>query len=159
MNDIAPAAAFRRPPLPRWPLTVVDAFDVTPRLRRVRLVGETLDGFAHRPGQDLVLNLPQPDGTTARRHYTISAFDPDELVLDIDFVLHGESPAVTWARGAQLDDVVEADGPRGRTHIARDAEWHLFVGDETGLPAIFAMIGSLGAGARATSILEVAGPE
>ena len=40
MNDFAPPAAFRRPPLPRWPLTVVDAFDVTPRMRRVRLVGE-----------------------------------------------------------------------------------------------------------------------
>jgi NADPH-dependent ferric siderophore reductase len=159
MNDVAPAATFRRPPLPRWSLTVVDAFDVTPLMRRVRLVGETLDAFTHRPGQDLVLNVPTADGAIARRHYTIRDFDPDEMLIDIDFVLHGDSPAVNWARAAQLDDTIEADGPRGRTQVAPDADWHFFAGDETCLPGIFAMVESLPAGARASVVLEVAGRE
>ena len=159
MNDIAPAAAFRRPPLPRWSLTVVDAFDVTARMRRVRLVGETLDGFAYRPGQDLVLNIPAADGGTARRHYSIRAFDPAEQLIDIDVVLHGDSPAVTWARSARLDDTLDAEGPRGRTFVAPNADWHYFVGDETCLPGIFAMVEALPAGAKASVVLAVAGPE
>ena len=158
MNDIAPAAAFRRPPLPRWPLTVVDAFDVTPRLRRVRLIGEDLDGFSFRPGQDLVLNIPT-GGEIARRHYTIRGFDRDELRLDIDVVLHGDSPAVGWARSAKLDDAIEVEGPRGRTVLAPEADWHLFVGDETCLPGIFAMAETLPATTKAFVILEVAGPD
>jgi NADPH-dependent ferric siderophore reductase len=35
------------------------------------------------------------------------------------------------------------------------ADWHLFVGDETGLPAILAMLESLPAETAATAILEV----
>jgi NADPH-dependent ferric siderophore reductase len=159
MNDFAPPAAFRRPPLPLWPLTVVDAFDVTPRMRRVRLVGETLDTFAYRPGQDLVLNLPAPDGAVARRHYTVRAFDTAEARLEIDFVLHGDSPAVRWVTSARLGDTIEAEGPRGRTAVSQRADWHLFVGDETCVPGIFAMAESLPANARATMILEVAGPD
>src|ERR1700761_9472544 len=74
MNEINRPAAFRRPPLARWPLTVVAAADVSPRMRRVSLVGEGMESFEFRPGQDLVLNLPGNDGV-ARRHYTIRRFD------------------------------------------------------------------------------------
>ena len=40
MNQIDPRAAFRRAPLARWPLTVDAATDITPRMRRVSLVGD-----------------------------------------------------------------------------------------------------------------------
>ena len=73
MNEINRPAAFRQP-LSRWPLTVVGAVDITPRLRRISLIGETLAGFDYRPGQDLVLSLPAVGGI-ARRHYTIRRFD------------------------------------------------------------------------------------
>ncbi|HEX7759819.1 MAG TPA: siderophore-interacting protein [Caulobacteraceae bacterium] len=149
---------FRRPPMPVWPLTVVDALDVTPRMRRVRFVGENLDAFVWRPGQDLVLTIPTPRGE-ARRHYTVRAFDRREQLIDIDFALHGaqigDSPATRWARAAKLGDTLTAQGPRGRTVVNDRADWHLFVGDETGLPAILAMLESLRPGARAMAILEV----
>lgn len=159
MNEINRPAAFRRPPLPRWPLTVVSAFDVTPQMRRVSLVGETLDRFQFRPGQDLVLTLPDAHGAIARRHYTIRRFDAPEGRLDIDFVLHGRSPATDWARRVSLGDEVTAEGPRGRTTVRGAADWRLFTGDETALPAIAAMIESLPAGERAIAFIEVAGPE
>ncbi len=159
MNEIHRPAAFRRPPLPRWPLTVVAAFDVTPRMRRVSLVGETMDGFQSRPGQDLVLNLPDAHGGAARRHYTIRRFDPLEGRIDIDFVLHGASPATDWARRAKLGDEIVADGPRGRTTVRGHADWRLFTGDETALPGIAAMIESLPAGERAIAFIEIAGAE
>lgn len=144
----------RRAPLAAWPLTVVDALDVTPRMRRVRFVGQSLDAFSWRPGQDVVLNIPTPEGE-ARRHYTIRTFDRAETRLDIDFVLHGDSLATNWARQAKMGDTIVAHGPRGRTVVDHAADWHLFVGDETALPGILAMIESLRPGARAQAIIEV----
>src|SRR5579864_4810080 len=108
---------------PVWPLVVVGAEDVTPRMRRVSLVGESLEAFAWRPGQDMVFSLPQPGGGLARRHYTIRAFDPAECRLDVDVVLHGASPGATWAARARIGDPLLAEGPRGRTFVSGPADW------------------------------------
>jgi len=140
-----------------WNLTVVETAEAAPRMRTVSLTGPDLGELDWRPGQDLVLGLPQPDGGIARRHYTIRAFNAAARRLDIDFVLHGDSPAGRWALGAQPGEVIEAQGPRGRTRITEGADWRLFVGDETALPAIFAMAESLPAGARAAALIEVDG--
>ena len=156
MNQIEPAAAFRRGPLTRWPLTVVGAQDLTPRMRRVSLVGDTLEAFEYRPGQDLVLNLPDGAGGQVRRHYTIRRFDAAETRLEIDFVLHGRSPATDWARRAAIGDQIVAEGPRGRTTVRGPADWRLFAGDETALPGIAAMIESLPASETAIAFIEVA---
>ena len=150
-----PARAAR----PVWPLVVVAARDVTPRMRRVSLVGEALERFSWRPGQDLVFSLPQSGGGVARRHYTIRAFDPHELRLEVDVVLHGASPGARWAASAKIGDPVTAEGPRGRTVVNGRADWHLFTGDETALPAIAAMIEALPAGASAHAIIEVEAPD
>jgi NADPH-dependent ferric siderophore reductase len=147
-----------RAPRPTWRLTVVGATDVTPRTRRVSFVG-ALGGFQHRPGQDLVLQLPDPRHGTVRRHYTIRRFDRAEERLDVDFVLHGASPAADWARAAALGDEITAEGPRGRTTVHGPADWRLFTGDETALPGIAAMLESLPAGERAFAFVEVAGPQ
>ena len=152
------ASAFPLRTRPVWPLTVVGAAGLTPRTRRVSLIGEGLETFSYRPGQDLVLGLPTPGGL-ARRHYTIRRLDRQELRLDIDFVMHGASPATQWAESVKVGDAVLAEGPRGRTVVHQRADWHLFTGDETALPAIAAMIETLPAGARAFAIVEVAGPE
>jgi NADPH-dependent ferric siderophore reductase len=156
MTELAspPPAPSRRAPLRAWPLTVVDAWDVTPRMRRVRLIGETMDDFTWRPGQDLVLMIPVPSGEAVRRHYTIRSYDAPEQRLEIDFVLHGDGPAANWAQYCELGDEIEAHGPRGRTVLNESADWHLFVGDETCIPAIAAMAEALPPRARATAIIE-----
>ena len=138
-----------RPLLPAWRLVLREAETVTPMVRRLRFDGRGLDGMTWRPGQDLVLNLPD----APRRHYTIRGLR--DGLLDIDFVLHGHGPAAAWARDAQPGAAIEAMGPRGRTHLAESADWHLFVGDETCIPAIFAIIETLPAGARAFAFLEI----
>ena len=143
-----------RPPRPNWRLMVVGARDVTPRMREVSLIGDDLAAFSHKPGQDLVLNLPTEAGI-AKRHYTIRRFDPDELRLDIQFVLHGDAPAARWAREVRHGDGLIAEGPRGRTVVSGEADWRLFTGDETALPGIAAMIESLPRGERAFAIVEV----
>ena len=164
MSDTASqtAAAFvrqLRPERPTWSLTAVAVRDLTPRMRRVSLIGDDLARFSYRPGQDMSFAVPDGYGGVARRHYTIRAFDRDELRLEVDFVLHGDGPGARWARAAKLGDAVTAQGPRGRVGVSGAADWRLFTGDETALPGITAMIEALPAGERAYAVIEVAGPE
>lgn len=146
VNAPQPAA---RPPLPIWRLRLEAAVPVTPRMRRLRFSANGLEAMRWSPGQDLVLDLPD----APRRHYTIRAWRPTSL--DIDFVLHGHGAAAAWAVTAQPGDEIEARGPRGRTRLAEGVDWHLFVGDETCLPAIAAMLEALPAGAAAHAIVEI----
>jgi NADPH-dependent ferric siderophore reductase len=147
-----------RPPLPTWELSVAETTAVTPRTLGVSFSCETLGELTWHPGQDLVLELPQPDGSTAARHYTIRAFGAPARRLDIDFVLHGDSPAVRWAKQARPGERIMARGPRGRTRFAASAHSHLFLGDETALPAIFAMAESMAEGRRGVALVECDGP-
>src|SRR6185295_15471504 len=94
----------------------------------------------------------------ARRHYTIRNFDPAARSLDIDFVLHGKGTTTDWLADLDTGAELVAVGPRGHTYV-READWHLFVGDETGIPAIFAMLEGLPHGARAHAILEIGSDE
>lgn len=152
-------AVMRRPPLRTWNLTVVGRAQVTPRMLRVSFAAPALAAEPWRPGQDLVLSMPQTDGSMARRHYTIRDIDPATGEVDVDFVLHGDSPAGRWARAAERSFAIEAQGPRGRTTLAADVEHHLFLGDETCIPAIFAMAESMPVGASATALIEITNPD
>jgi NADPH-dependent ferric siderophore reductase len=137
-----------------WSLTVFEKMELTPRLTRVRFRGADLDELEWRRGQDLVLELPVPGGN-ARRHYTIAGHSAEARTLDIDFVLHGKSPANDWVRTAKGGDRIDAAGPRGRTTLNMQADWHLFTGDETCVPGILAMLEGLPAHARSFAFIEV----
>jgi len=146
-----------RPALPTWPLTVAAAQDLSPNIRRLELLAES--PMPWRPGQDLVLEIPQGEAEPARRHYTIRHLSLSGTELAIDVVRHNRGgPGERWAERARPGDRLLAHGPRGRTALAEDADWHLFVGDETALPAIFAMLEHLPRRARALAIIEVGDP-
>jgi NADPH-dependent ferric siderophore reductase len=138
-----------------WPLTVLSKSRIAPRMARVEFLGSDLDEFVWTRGQDVVLEIPTADGI-ARRHYTVRAHDPVKRTLMIDFFLHGEGASGPWLDGLRNGDAVNAVGPRGHTYL-RKADWHLFVGDETCIPGIFAMLEELGEAAPAHVFLEVAG--
>ena len=140
-----------------WPLTVTAKDKITPRMTRVTFSGSDLNELIWTRGQDVVLEIPTQDGIS-RRHYTIRAHDAVAKTLSIDFVLHGEGASGPWLDALKPGDVVNAVGPRGHTYV-RDADWHLFVGDETCIPGIFAMIEGLPAGAQAFAVLEIGGAE
>jgi len=154
-----PAPAFRRPALPEWTLTVVDAFDVTPRMRRVVLTADNIGEFSYRPGQALVMQVPLADGETGRRDYTIRALDKAAGHISVDFVLHGDTPAPSWARGVTPGVKIATRGPRGRTVFNPSADWHLLCGDETCIPAILHILETLPAGTRAFAFIEVLGAD
>ena len=143
-----------RPILPTWRLTMAGARDLTPNIRRLDLLAE--EPMPWRPGQDLVLEIPQGEDQPARRHYTIRESDLAGRELAIDFVRHGQGgPGERWAEQAKPGDRITAHGPRGRTALDPDADWHLFAGDETALPAIFALLEHLPRRARALAVIEV----
>ncbi|HUK59988.1 MAG TPA: siderophore-interacting protein [Stellaceae bacterium] len=140
-----------------WSLRVVGSHDVTRLMRRVELTGDNLDELTPRPGQEIVLQIPQDGTEPARRHYTIRRFDRATKRVDVDFVLHDHAtPGVEWARHAKPGDAIDIRGPRGRIALAPDAAWNLFSGDETALPAIFALAEALPKGAKARIFLEIA---
>jgi NADPH-dependent ferric siderophore reductase len=147
-------------PEPRdWMLTVEQVVDLTPSMRRIRLGGEGLGNLGHLPGQDMAIAVPAGDGGTVRRRYTIRSLDRRTGTADLDFVLHGDGPAARWAASAVPGSPVEAVAPRGKITIDRDAEWHLFAGDDAALPGIGAMLESLPRGATARAVIEVGGPD
>lgn len=139
-----------------WDLEVTATLALTPTMRRIRVTAPGLGAFSYRPGQDLMLSVPATDGATFRRRYTVRSFDPAAPALDIDVVLHGDGPAATWAAGVQPGDRIEAIGPRGKVTVDPGAQWHLFAGDDSAVPASLAMAETLPAD-RLVVVLEVDG--
>lgn len=130
---------------------------LTPRMIRIRLEGDGLRGLRAVPGQTVQLLVPVAGtGRTARRDYTVRHVDHAAATMDVDFALHADGPATRWARDAQPGQQLAFLGPSGRLWPDASADWHLFAGDETALPAILAMCEALPASAHAWCYVEVA---
>ena len=99
----------------------------------------------------------------ALRAYTARAWSGTELT--IDFVVHGdEGLAGPWAASAVAGDSLEFVGPGGEWLPRASADWHLFVGDESALPAVASGLDALlalnpGAKALVFAEIEAAGEE
>lgn len=111
-------------------------------------------------GEELVLPLRRwrfPAGTREQhwRNYTVRAYRPDRAEVDVDFFLHGDlGRAAAWAERAQPGDSVGFAGPRLHWTGVNGSDWSLLVADETGIPALLAIVETLPAGHR---VLAVAG--
>src|SRR6202043_3494665 len=123
---------------------------VSRSLQRLVLTAPELGDFGYQPGQDVMLLVDRDGGRPVRRRYTIRALDPGRQLLTLDIVRHAQGPGEQWVRAAAPGVTVDAVGPRGKISPVPDADWHLFVGDESGLAAIFAMVESLPPQASAT---------
>ena len=141
-----------------WTLEVTATTELTPRMRRISFTSPSFDDFDYTPGQDMMLVFPRGEETT-RRRYTIRSFDHARRSLDIDFVMHGDGPAVRWAAAAKAGDTIDAAGPRGAIVLSEDADWHLFAGDETAIPAFFAMMEAVPSNVPAFAFVVVEGAE
>ncbi len=151
----------------------------SPHLVRIRFAGEALHGFASAsfddhiklllppdPRDPLVLPMPGPDGLAlpagaprpVMRDYTPRWFDAEAGLLDIEFALHGDGFAASWAAQAQPGQQAGVGGPRGSFVVPPGFDWHLLVGDETALPAIARRLEELPAATQALVIAETADP-
>jgi NADPH-dependent ferric siderophore reductase len=154
---------------------------LTPGLVRVVLEGGDLPELEMPDATDAYVNIALPpahasypsvfdpadlrtshpsDEWPARRRYTVRSWDAEAARLTLDFVVHGDSGiAGPWAASAQVGDVLVFTGPSGGYRPDPDADWHLFVGDESALPAIAASLEVLPADASAVVRLVCDGPE
>ncbi|MGH6858993.1 MAG: siderophore-interacting protein [Phyllobacterium sp.] len=151
---------------------------LTPLMLRVTLAGEDLAGFSSPgysdhikiffpSGPEPVLPVLGPDGLIfpddrprpQMRDYTPRTFHAATNTLDVDFVLHGDGPASSWAAQARPGQKIVIGGPRGSMIVPDAFDWYLLAGDETALPAIGRRLEELPQTARALAIVEVAGKE
>ena len=157
-------------------LTVVRIENLTAHMRRITLAGSDLEGFVSPAHDDHVkLFFPAPGDTQpvlptlgkganpieyaegarpVARNYTPRRYDPVKGELEIDFVLHGDGPASSWAAQAAVGHTLGVGGPRGSMVVPLDFDWYVLVGDQTALPAIARRLEQLPAGARAIAVIE-----
>jgi len=156
-------------------LTVVAVADVTPSVRRVTLAGTS--GAVAAAGPTVNLLVPRvaesaprwphvardgrivwPDGAhgVSLRSYTARRQDPAAGTVEIDFVLHGDGPAATWAAAAAPGAVLAVAGAGALGE--RPAGYLLLVGDETALPAISRILADAPPATQGLALVEVAGP-
>jgi len=95
---------------------------------------------------------PQP----AMRDYTPRRYDLAIGELDIDFVLHGDGPASTWAEQAKVGQHLHIGGPRGSMIVPDIFDSYLLIGDETAIPAIARRLDELPAGRKVLAVIEIA---
>ena len=161
-----------------WHARVHAVRRLTPGMVRVRFGGEELAGWQTTgvpdeyvrllfpPERDAVPALPQPDETglwnypdgaiePVERTYTIRHADAGDGTIDIDFALHDGGIGSAWARQASPGQVVGITAPYGLYRPPADADWHLYAGDPTALPAIGRAVEQLPRGTRVHVVVEV----
>ena len=156
-------------------LDVVGVTDITPLMRRITLSGDLagftspghadhIKAFFSEPGVEPVIPVLGPNGAEfpdghprpQMRDYTPRYFDAAANTLDLDFVLHGDGPASSWAAQAAIGQSLLIGGPRGSLIVPPAFDWYLLAGDETALPALGRRIEELPAGAKILAVIEVA---
>ena len=150
---------------------------LTPHMIRVVLGGAGLDTFDCGEFSDHYIKLlfPPPgapyghpvdpdhaqetyerDLWPVTRTYTVRRWDAQVRELTVDFVYHGdEGLAGPWAVGAEPGHRIAFFGPGGAYAPDPAADWHLFVGDESAIPAIAAALERVPAGVPARVFAEV----
>ena len=89
----------------RRSLTVASVTALTPRMKRIVLVGD-LEGFASLGADDHIkLFFADASGAGAMRDFTPRAFDAVAGTITIDFALHEAGPATTWATAARVPPI------------------------------------------------------
>lgn len=167
-----------RHPLKVRRLRVVERVAVTPKMLRIVLGGESLQGFTSLAPEDHVkIFFPDPNTSELRlptlgpagirmpsfgpkpigRDYTPTRFNPDERTPAIDFYLHGNGVASTWAANARVGDEVGVVGPRGSRILREAFDWQLLVGDETAWPEIERRLSELSLDVSAIAVVLVDG--
>ncbi len=177
MTSVPAATSATRNSRPQIDLTVLRREQLSPHMVRIIAGGPGFAGYVNndfvdryvkivfpQPGVDYPepLDLWQIRESMPRelwphtRTYTVRWVNPAASELAIDFVIHGdEGLAGPWAAAAQPGDRMTFTGPGGGYNPDPAADWHLFAGDESALPAIGAAIESLPREARGLAFLEV----
>lgn len=149
---------------PRW-VSVTAISDLTPSYRRLRLAGD-FTGFDSLGADDhmRIFFIPEgvePESFEEMREHPSREYTPvawTETSLDLDFVIHGDGPASSWAENAVVGATAMVGGPRGSLVIEGRPAWWLLVGDRTALPAIRRFAAQAAPGVPVDVVLLAADP-
>jgi len=152
-------------------LDVLRVTELTPRMRRITLGGPQLQGFTSVGSDDHVkllfacsaeeqaaldnLDFSREGVRPTMREYTPRRIDLAAGELDIDFVLHGDGPASTWAAQAEVGQVLNIAGPRSSMVVPDIFDSYLLIGDETAIPAIARRLQELPATRKVLAVIEI----
>jgi len=178
---MTPSPTRVRRPSVQLTLQVVATTWLSPGLVRVSLGGEQVSLIPERPETDQYSKLFfPPAGSTLQppydlavlrdevpfeqlptvRTYTIRRVDRERQIVDIDFVVHGDTGvAGPWAAAAKPGDSLTMSSPGAGYSPDLSADHRILIGDESAIPAIAAALESLPAGTSATVLLEARSPQ
>lgn len=178
MSEPPAVARLRREPPTFRELAVRRTETLTPRMMRVTIGGDELNGFEMPdPAGSVRLLLPEPGAATitmpvwngneflhddgsrpALRTVTPRHHRSGDNELDVDVVLHGPTPLATWAQSADAGTPVAMSGPGRGYEIDATASGFLLVGDESALPAIAQLLEAIPRTTPVTVLAEVSEP-
>ncbi|MEU1734069.1 siderophore-interacting protein [Streptosporangium sp. NPDC020145] len=146
--------------------TVTVAQQVNPAMRRIRLETDQPVAFPYTPGQHVRIQLKDPLSVSGilrpaetLRTYTIWDLDPGRKAIELRIHLYaGDGIGLKWARAARPGNRVTFWWPQG-DFFTREADYHVFVGEETAGAAFGPMIRALGASTEVYGVLESETPE
>ncbi|MEG1039638.1 MAG: siderophore-interacting protein [Pseudomonas sp.] len=152
-------------------LEVLRVTELTPRMRRITLGGPQLQGFTSVGSDDHIkllfacsaeeqtaldnLDFSRDGVRPTMREYTPRRIDPAAGELDIDFVLHGDGPASTWAAQAAVGQVLNIAGPRSSMVVPDIFDSYVLIGDETAIPAIARRLEELPGSRKVLAVIEI----
>jgi NADPH-dependent ferric siderophore reductase len=142
-------------------LTVSQSKRISPNMQRITLQGKDLVEFpTGYEGGYVKLLFPLTKSKAIMRTYTVRKFNARDLKLDIDLVLHGEpeknsGPASTWAAQTKAGDIIQMYGPGKVKSASLEADWFLFAGDMTALPAISCQLEQLPDDTKGYAVIEI----
>ncbi len=154
--------------------TVLSSEKVGPHMLRLRFAVDSIEPFAASGNTDAYVKLcfdddgnpiipeggPRSEPRPVLRTYTIHSVDADASEASIDFVVHGDQGVASpWAARAEAGERIGVVGPGGAYAPDEDADWHLFVGDDTALPAIISALRALPDHSRVQVVVESLDPE
>ncbi len=172
LSEVPTLARVRRQPPRVRAVEVSRVTKLSEHRTRVQFVGDLADfslagpvghikvyfPHPHQNGIDFAaLAMPRgsrPPSAPIARTFTPRKFDSTAGTLDVDFFVHGEGPASSFAQSALNGQQIAISGP-SRPHLLQPNLWQLLVGDESAIPAIETILEALPADARGSVVLEI----
>ncbi len=177
-EDLTAAPVPTRAHGAQWVMTVVAVTDVAPAVRRITFHANEFRGYrTNGPDEFFGLLIPRADGLVMPdpleanlrravhllpeaerpelRWYTLRAVRPDAGEADVDVVLHGDAgPGSAWACRVQVGDVA-GFRQHNALHFPGATGPQLLVADETGAPALAAILDARPADQPVIAVVEV----
>jgi NADPH-dependent ferric siderophore reductase len=115
--------------------------------------------LAGAPGSDVMLRFEDAKGRPVRRRYSVRDVDATADTFTLWLTVDHVGPGSDWVRSTTPGAEIDVIGPRGKIFLDPVADWHLFVGDASGLGSFYRLAQSIEVPGRAIFIVEIDAPD